>query len=96
MAGKHRRLGRRPPHRPGLLDRAAFSLFGLPPGQPFPLARLGEWVHGHDVPAVESFQDRLLRRGETATAAFRIIRGDDASVRQLRAFARPVSGPTGR
>ena len=48
-----------------------------------------------DVPAVESFQDRLLRRGEPATAAFRIIRGDDASVRQLRAFAQPVTGPDG-
>jgi serine phosphatase RsbU (regulator of sigma subunit)/PAS domain-containing protein len=72
----------------------AFSLFGLPSGQPFPLARLGEWVPAQDVPAVESFQDRL-RRGEPATAAFRIIRGDDASVRQLRAFAQPVVGPGG-
>ena len=73
----------------------AFSLFGLSPGQPVPLMRLGDWVPAQDVPAVESFQDRLLRRGEPATAAFRIIRGDDESVRQLRAFAQPVSGPDG-
>jgi serine phosphatase RsbU (regulator of sigma subunit) len=72
----------------------AFSLFGLPSGQPVPLARLGERVPAQDVPAVESFQERL-RRGEPATAAFRIIRGDDASVRQLRAVAQPVSEPGG-
>ncbi|HEY6791407.1 MAG TPA: SpoIIE family protein phosphatase [Trebonia sp.] len=73
----------------------AFSLFGLTSGQPVPLARLHERVPAHDVPAVESFLDRLLRRGEPATAAFRITRDDDASVRQLRAFAQPVSGPGG-
>ena len=72
----------------------AFSLFGLSSGQPVPLMRLGEWVPEQDVPAVESFQDRLLR-GEQATAAFRIIRDDDASIRQLRAVAQPVSGPDG-
>jgi PAS domain-containing protein len=72
---------------------AAFTLFGRPPGQPVPLAELGDWVPAEDVPAVEYFQDRLLRRHEPATAAFRIVRGDDASIRQLRAFARPASGP---
>jgi len=75
---------------------AAYTLFGLPPGQPVPLAQLGERVPPEDLPAVEFFQDRLLRRLEPATAAFRIIRADDASVRQLRAFARPVSEPGGR
>ena len=69
-----------------------FSLFGLQSGQPVSLARLGELVPTDDLPVVESFQDRLLRRGESATAAFRIIRGDDASVRQLRAVAQPVAG----
>jgi serine phosphatase RsbU (regulator of sigma subunit) len=63
--------------------------------RPVPLAGLDQWVPAQDLPAVESFRDRLLRRGETATAAFRITRGDDASLRQLRAFAQPVSGPGG-
>jgi serine phosphatase RsbU (regulator of sigma subunit) len=70
-----------------------FSLFGQS-GQPVSLARLGDQVPAEDLPVVESFQDRL-RRGESATAAFRIIRGDDATVRQLRAVAQPVSGPGG-
>jgi len=70
-----------------------FSLFGQS-GQPVSLARLAEQVPAEDLPLVESFQDRL-RRGEPATAAFRIIRGDDATVRQLRAVAQPVSGPGG-
>jgi serine phosphatase RsbU (regulator of sigma subunit) len=37
----------------------------------------------------------LLRQQEAVTAAFRIIRADDRSVRQLRAFAQPVAGPAG-
>jgi serine phosphatase RsbU (regulator of sigma subunit) len=71
----------------------ALALFGQPPGQPVRLAALARRVLAEDIPAVESFQDRLLRRREPATAAFRIIRGDDGSVRQLRAYARPVTGP---
>jgi serine phosphatase RsbU (regulator of sigma subunit)/PAS domain-containing protein len=74
---------------------ATFALFGLPSGQPVPLARLADRVPQGDVPAAELFAGRLLRRHEPATAAFRIIRGDDSSVRQLRAFAQPVSGPGG-
>jgi PAS domain-containing protein len=73
----------------------AFALFGQPPGQPVPLAGLRQWVPAQDVPAVEAFRDRLLRQGEPATAAFRIIRRDNASLRQLRASAYPVSGPGG-
>ncbi|HUN31773.1 MAG TPA: SpoIIE family protein phosphatase [Trebonia sp.] len=71
-----------------------FALFGLSAGQPVPLARLADRVPSPDIPAVELFTDRLLRRHEPATAAFRIVRGD-ASVRQLRAFAQPVTGPGG-
>jgi serine phosphatase RsbU (regulator of sigma subunit)/PAS domain-containing protein len=72
-----------------------FALFGLSAGQQVPLARLADHVPAADIPAVELFSDRLLRRQEPATAAFRIIRGDDSSVRQLRAFAQPVTGPAG-
>jgi serine phosphatase RsbU (regulator of sigma subunit) len=76
-----------------------FTLFGLPSAPaasgPVPLSALGPWVPPADLPAVESFRDRLLRRSEPATAAFRIVRADDGSVRQLRAFAEPVTGPDG-
>jgi PAS domain-containing protein len=74
---------------------AAFALFGLPPTEPVRLAALAGRVPADDIAAVESFQNRLLLRREPATAAFRITRGDDGSVRQLRAYAQPLTGPSG-
>jgi serine phosphatase RsbU (regulator of sigma subunit) len=44
---------------------------------------------------VQAFQDRLLRQRDAAAAVFRVVRADDGSVRQLRAFAEPVTGPAG-
>jgi serine phosphatase RsbU (regulator of sigma subunit)/PAS domain-containing protein len=81
----------------GRMHWAAFAsgLFGLPPGRPVRLAELDQRVPAEDLPAVAAFRDRLLRKHEAVTAAFRIIRADDQSVRQLRAFAQPVAGPTG-
>jgi serine phosphatase RsbU (regulator of sigma subunit)/PAS domain-containing protein len=73
----------------------ASGLFGLPPGLPVRLADLDQRVPAEDIPAVTAFRDRLLGQREAVTAAFRIIRADDQSVRQLRAFAQPVAGPTG-
>jgi serine phosphatase RsbU (regulator of sigma subunit)/PAS domain-containing protein len=73
----------------------ASALFGLPPDLPVRLADLHQRVPAEDIPAVTAFRDRLLRQQEAVTAAFRIIRADDHSVRQLRAFAEPVAGPTG-
>ena len=73
----------------------ASALFGLPPGLPVRLADLPRRVPAEDIPVVTAFRDRLLRQHEAVTAAFRIIRADDQSVRQLRAFAEPVVGLTG-
>jgi stage II sporulation SpoE-like protein/ANTAR domain-containing protein len=72
-----------------------FSLFGLPPGRPVRLADLDQHVPTEDVPAVRAFRDRLTRQAGAVTAAFRIIRADDASVRQLRAFAQPAAARGG-
>lgn len=48
---------------------------------------------------MQAFLDRLTDRptGQpgTVTGAFRIIRADDSSVRQLRAVAQPVTAATG-
>jgi PAS domain-containing protein len=73
----------------------ASGLFGLPPDRPVRLADLDQRVPAEDLPAVAAFRDRLLGQHAAVTAAFRIIRADDQSVRQLRAFAQPVTGPTG-
>jgi Stage II sporulation protein E (SpoIIE)/ANTAR domain/GAF domain len=73
----------------------AFALFGQPPGLPVRLADLHERVPAEDIPAVDAFRDRLLRRRDAAAAVFRVMRADDGSVRQLRAFAEPVTGPAG-
>jgi hypothetical protein len=69
---------------------STFSLFGLVPGQPVRLADLDQRVLAEDMPAVRAFRGRLTRQTGPVTAAFRIIRADDASVRQLRAFAQPA------
>jgi len=73
----------------------AFALFGQPPGFPVRLADLHDRVPAQDIPAVQAFRDRLLRRRDAAAAVFRVVRADDGSVRQLRAFAEPVTGPAG-
>ena len=72
-----------------------FALFGQPPGLPVRLVDLHDRVPAQDIPAVQAFQDRLLRQREAAAAVFRVVRADDGSVRQLRAFAEPVTGPAG-
>jgi serine phosphatase RsbU (regulator of sigma subunit) len=72
-----------------------FALFGIESGNPVRISELGESAFTEDLPAVHAFQDRLLRYGQQASAVFRIVRSDDDSVRQLRAFAEPVLGPAG-
>jgi PAS domain-containing protein len=72
-----------------------FALFGQPPAFPVRLADLHDWVPAQDIPAAQAFQDRLLRQRDAAAAVFRVVRADDGSVRQLRAFAEPVTGPAG-
>lgn len=74
---------------------AACAVFGLPPGHPVRLADLHRRVPAQDVPAVEAFRGRLAAQPGTVTAAFRVFRADDASVRQVRAVAQPVTGAAG-
>jgi len=73
----------------------AYALFGLPQRHPVRLSDLHQRVPAEDVPAVRAFRDRLTTQPGAVNAAFRIIRADDSSVRQLRAVARPVTGAAG-
>ena len=75
---------------------SAFALFGRAPGAaPVPVADLHTRVPDDDVPAVQGFCDTLLAERRESAAAFRIVRSDDGSVRQMRAYAEPVTDPTG-
>jgi len=78
-----------------LWTEPTFALFGQPPGQPVPVAKLDAHVPPDDRPLVENFRHALLEEKREAAAAFRIIRADDESVRQLRAFAEPVTDQAG-
>jgi len=72
-----------------------FALFGVPMGSPVPVADLPSRVLPEDVPAVQGFRDALLRGRMESAAAFRVVRADDSSVRQIRAYAEPVTDPGG-
>ncbi len=72
-----------------------FALFGQLPGAPVPIAGLDGCVPAEDVDAVRGFRDALLLEKREAAAAFRVIRADDLSIRQIRAFAEPVTDPAG-
>ncbi len=74
---------------------SAFALFGQAPGAPVPIADLHARVPEDDVPAVQGFRDTLLADRKESAAAFRIVRADDGSVRQIRAYAEPVTDPGG-
>jgi hypothetical protein len=72
---------------------SAFELFGLAPrpGREIPLADLHSYVMAADKPVVKRFSRRLVERRERATATFRVVHPDDRSIRQIRAFAEPVT-----
>jgi len=72
-----------------------FALFGLPPGDPVPVADLPSHVVPDDIPAVRGFRDALLHGRMESAAAFRVVRADDGSVRQIRAYAEPVTDQGG-
>ena len=72
-----------------------FALFGLPPSDPVPVADLPSHVVPDDVPAVLGFREALLRGRMESAAAFRVVRADDGSVRQIRAYAEPVTDASG-
>ncbi|HWF81898.1 MAG TPA: SpoIIE family protein phosphatase [Streptosporangiaceae bacterium] len=68
-----------------------FSLFGIPSGQPVSLSELDSRVVADDVGVAESFRARLLHDKVATAALFRVVRRDDGSIRQVRAFAEPVT-----
>jgi len=74
---------------------SALALFGREHGRAIPLAELHSHVFAGDLFDVEQFRDRLLREKTPAAAAFRFIRADDQSVRQMRVSAEPVTDPAG-
>jgi serine phosphatase RsbU (regulator of sigma subunit) len=78
-----------------LWTEPTFALFGQPSSQPVPVAKLDAHVPVDDRPLVENFRHALLQEKREAAAAFRIIRADDESVRQMRAFAEPVTDQAG-
>jgi serine phosphatase RsbU (regulator of sigma subunit) len=78
-----------------LWTEQTFALFGQPPSQPVPVAKLDAHVPVDDRPLVENFRHALLQEKREAAAAFRIIRADDESVRQMRAYAEPVTDQAG-
>ena len=78
-----------------LWTEPTFALFGQPPGDPVPVAALDARVPPDDLPLVRGFRDTLLREKREAVAAFRVIRADDESIRQMRAFAEPITDQAG-
>ena len=72
-----------------------FALFGQESGVPVRIADLHSHVPADDIPAVQGFRDTLLAEHRETAAAFRIVRSDDGSVRQMRAYAEPVTAPAG-
>ena len=79
-----------------LWTEAALALFGQSSGGPVPIAELDDHVHADDRATAAGFRDVLLTENREAAAVFRVVRSDDLSIRQMRAFAEPVTGPAGR
>ncbi len=78
-----------------LWTERTYALFGQSPDDPVPIGRLTAHVPADDRPAVERFRTTLLRDKREAAAVFRIIRTEDGSVRQMRAFAEPITDQAG-
>jgi serine phosphatase RsbU (regulator of sigma subunit) len=78
-----------------LWTEPTFALFGHWHRAPLSITELDAHVPADDLPAVQSFRQALLAEKRETAAAFRIIRADDQSVRQIRAFAEPVTDPAG-
>jgi serine phosphatase RsbU (regulator of sigma subunit)/PAS domain-containing protein len=73
-----------------------FALFGRRADEaPVRLEDLHTHVPAEDYPSVEVFRATLLHDKHVSAAAFRIIRDDDGSVRQMRAYAEPLTDVTG-
>jgi serine phosphatase RsbU (regulator of sigma subunit) len=78
-----------------LWTERTYALFGRRPADPVPIGQLTAHVPADDQAAVQSFRHTLLRDRREAAAVFRIIRAEDESVRQIRAFAEPIVDQTG-
>jgi PAS domain-containing protein len=76
-------------------SESAAALFGAEPGLAIPLAHLHTCVAADDLFDLQQFRDTLLREHRATAAAFRIVRADDQSLRQMRVFAEPVLDPAG-
>ncbi|WP_131769375.1 SpoIIE family protein phosphatase [Candidatus Protofrankia californiensis] len=74
-----------------------FTLFRLTPGAPgtpVSLQGLDAYVHTDDLATVDRFRDVLLNQMRPAATTFRLIRADGV-IRQIRAFAEPVTDTAG-
>jgi serine phosphatase RsbU (regulator of sigma subunit) len=78
-----------------LWTERTYALFGRPAGDPVPIGQLTAHVPAEDQVAVHSFRSALLRDQRPAAAVFQIIRDEDESVRQIRAFAEPIVDQAG-
>ena len=74
---------------------STYELFGVRSGSPVRLTELEQHVVPADVPTAAAFRARLLGDKAVALAAFQVVGQDDASIRQVRAFAEPVLGRDG-
>ena len=72
-----------------------FALFGQQGGAPVPVSDLHTRVPADDIPGVAQFRGTLVGEKRATAAAFRIIRADDESVRQMRVFAEPITDQAG-
>ncbi len=61
---------------------------------PIPLDDLDPHIHPDDRDAIGHLRDTLFRLGRPASGSFRVI-GSDGTLRQLRAFAEPVTDAAG-
>lgn len=75
----------------------AFEVFGLNPAPEaaIRLRDLHSYVIGADKAVVRRFVQDLLLGSEPKTTTFRVVRPDDSTLRQIRIFAEPVTGPDG-
>ena len=78
-----------------LWTERTYALFGRPSDDPVPIGQLTAHVPADDQATVHTFRNTLLRDKRPAAAVFRIIRAEDESVRQIRAFAEPIVDQAG-
>ncbi|MGN6676272.1 MAG: SpoIIE family protein phosphatase [Streptosporangiaceae bacterium] len=74
--------------------QSTYEIFGLQGADPVSIGDLHRWVPDEDQSLVQGFHQSLLDAQRVSAAAFRLVKADD-SVRQMRAYAEPVSDGTG-